>query len=152
MMTYSYKTNNENIARAYGRGLPISNKQSIEICDFIRNRKVERAKTILENVITKEQAVPMRKFNRDTAHKKGIGPGKYPINAAKEILHILKSAESNAQSKGLATTDLTIIHISANKASQPWHSGRQRRSRMKRTHVQIVLGQQKPKTKEGDKK
>lgn len=151
-MTYSYKTNNDNIARAYGRALPISNKQSIEICDFIRNRKVERAKTLLENVITKDQAVPMNKFNRDTAHKKEIGPGKYPINAAKEILQILKSAESNALSKGLSTNELVIVHISANKASQPWHYGRQRRSRMKRTHIQIVLAQQKPKTKEGDKK
>ena len=37
------------------------------------------------------------------------------------------------------TKSLYIEHISAHKASQPWHSGRQRRSRMKRAHIQVVL-------------
>ena len=143
----------ENMSKAYGRALPISTKKSVEICNHLRYRKVVRAKTILENVIEQKEAIPMKRYNRDTAHKKEIAAGKYPVNAAKEILNMIKSAESNAQSKGLSTKDLVIKHLSASKASQPWHYGRKRRSRMKRTHIQVVLMEKKStKKSESNKK
>jgi len=140
---YSLKEMNENMAKAYGRDLSISTKKSVEICRSIRGKKLEKAKRFLENVIKMESAVPMRRYNTDTAHKKGIGPGKYPIKTAKGILMVLESAESNAQSKGLSTKDSIIFHIVAHKASRPWHFGRKRRQKMKRTHIEIVLLEKK---------
>lgn len=143
----------DNMARAHGRNLSISTKQSVEICNNIRNMSVQKAKTLLENVIDMKQPIRMTRYMKDTAHKKEIGAGKYPVKAAKEILALLKSAESNAQNKGLSTKDLVIKHMSAHLASRPFHYGRKRRVKMKRTHVQIVLLEKKKTSKDNtDKK
>ncbi len=148
---YAFKTEEENSAKAYGRSLGISTKLSAAICNKIRSLHVEKAKSMLEKVIEKKEPVKMEKHNRDTAHKKGIGPGKFPVNAAKEILLLLKSVESNALNKGLSSKDLVIGHISAHKADRPWRYGRKRRVRMKRTHVQIQLVEKKAPKKEQKK-
>lgn len=141
---YSFtKEKTDNMAKSYGRDLSISNKNSVEICNLIRGKKVVFAKNLLEKIINLERPVPMKKFNRDTAHKKNIGPGRYPIKTAKEILSVLKSAESNVINKGLSTNDLVIDHIAAHKASRPWHYGRKRRQKMKRTHIEVILVERK---------
>jgi large subunit ribosomal protein L22 len=108
----------------------------------LRNRKVETARKMLEEVINKEKAVPIKRFNRDCGHKRGTGPGKFPVTAAKAILLVLNNAESNAKSKGLSG-NLVIEHIIAQKAPSPWHYGRKRRRKMKRAHVEIVLAEEK---------
>ncbi len=128
-----------NTAKAKGNNLPISTKQSIEICSFVKGKTVAKAKKLLEGVIAKKVAVPFTRFNRDTGHKKGkIAAGRYPINAASYILEIIESAESNAMNKGLGA-DLFIKLAIANQGNAQWHYGRQRRRRMKRTHIEIVV-------------
>ncbi|MBD3204597.1 50S ribosomal protein L22 [Candidatus Woesearchaeota archaeon] len=144
----SYQELQENMAYALGLNLSISTKKAVEICNYIRNRSVIKAKTLLEETIQKERPVPMKRFNRDTAHKKRIGPGKYPVKAAKEILNVIKSAEFNALQKGLSTHHLKIVHIKANKAQTPWRYGRQRRRKTKRTHIEVVVGEKKPAKKQ----
>ncbi len=149
-MAYNYSAkgyNKENMARALGRSLPISFKQSIEICDFIRNKNVDYAKSILSNVINHKQAIPFRKFNMNIGHKKGIASGRYPKKASMEILSLINHVEANAQFKGLNTANLVITHINANKASKVMHFGRKRSRESKRTNVEIVV-QERP----GDKK
>ena len=37
--------------------------------------------------------------------------------------------------------------MAAHKASAPWHYGRQRRRKMKRTHIEIVIGEKETKKK-----
>ncbi|MBN2368551.1 50S ribosomal protein L22 [Candidatus Woesearchaeota archaeon] len=143
--SYIIKQMDDTMAKVYGRDLSISTKYSVEVCNALRGKPIGRAKRLLENVIEKKEPIRIGRFNRDTAHKRGIGPGKYPVNVATEILNLLKSAESNAQNKGLSTKDLVVMHISAHKASSPWHFGRQRRRKMKRTHVQLVLQERKQK-------
>jgi large subunit ribosomal protein L22 len=138
MVKYAFEVK-ENMAKAYGQSLGISTKKSVEICRHIRNMKVVKAKKFLERVMKMEEAVPFKRYLHDIPHRTGMAAGKYPITAAEEILKIIKSAESNAQSKGLATPDLTIVHISAHLASRPYHYGRKKRSKMKRTHIQVVL-------------
>ena len=130
------------MAFAVGKSLDISIKQAVEICSHLRGRKTARAKKILNDVINLKEAIPMRRFHRDTAHKKGIGPGKYPRNASKAILAIIESAESNAKNKGMST-DLTIVHMCAHKAPSAWHYGRKRRRKMIRSHVEVVLAESK---------
>ncbi|MBU0666261.1 MAG: 50S ribosomal protein L22 [Nanoarchaeota archaeon] len=139
---YSFKEIDETMSRAVGRDLDLSTKKAIEICSYIRNRKIDRAKTILGEAITLKKPIPFKRFTTGAGHKPGMAGGKFPISAATEILKILKSAESNAKNKGLGKS-LKIIHISAQKASSPWHHGRKKRIKMKRTHIEVVLQEEK---------
>jgi large subunit ribosomal protein L22 len=149
-MKYALKSEEkeaENMAKAYGRDLGISTKHSTEICRNITGKSVARAKTILSEVVLKKTAIRMRRYTMDRAHQKGVGPGRFPVKAAEAILKIVESAESNAQNKGLNTKDLVIVHISAHKAARPWHMGRQRRRKTKRSHIQVVVKEVKEKQK-----
>ena len=144
MMKTNYSYQNwkpETMARAYGRDLPISMKQSAMICKFIKGRPVAKAKQLLQDVQRHRIAVPFSQFNRDMGHKPGIGPGRYPEKATKNILTIVESAEANASSKGLDTGSLVIMHACAHLAARPRrygnaHSG----EKAKRSHIEIVVG------------
>ncbi len=126
-------------ATAIGRSLPISTRQSVEICNLLRGKTSERGKKILERVIEKKEAVPYRRYLHGVGHRPGkMAAGRYPQNASSHILALLKSAESNAENKGL-TTPLKIKEMVANQASRSWHFGRQRRRKTKRTHIKIIL-------------
>lgn len=127
-----------------GRNLPISTKKSVEVCNLIRNMPTKKAKATLNRVINMQEAVPYRRYNDNTSHKPGIGPGKYPIKTTQEILKLVENAEANAQNKGLST-NLIIDHISAHKAPLQWHYGRKRRRRQKNTHVRIIVKELKVK-------
>ncbi len=128
------------MARAVGRDLDISTKQAIEICNFLRRKRLSRAKQIMRNVIDKKEAIPFKRFTNGLGHKPGkIGAGRYPVKAATRILALLESVETNAQSKGLNTNNLEIIHISANMAHRPMRPGRQSRRMFKRSHVEVVV-------------
>jgi hypothetical protein len=59
---------------------------------------------------------------------------------------VLKSAESNAQSKGLSAANLVIKHASAQKGPTAYHYGRQR-TKAKRTHLELILVERKEATK-----
>jgi large subunit ribosomal protein L22 len=142
---YSMQVDGET-ARVLGKDLSISKKHSVEICRWIRKKKLSKAKEMLKKVLIKEIAVPYRKHTWNLAHKKSTdGPGRYPIKAVKIILGLVEAVEANAQFKGMNTGNLVIEHINAHQASRPWHFGRQRRRKMKRTHVEIIV-------KEGVKK
>ena len=129
----------ENIAKVMGKDLPISTKQSVEICKFIRHKDLQKVKQILNDVILMKRAIPFTRFNKDTGHRIGkIAAGRFPQKAAGHILKLINSLEANAQNKGLNTDSLYIKTIIANKASTPWHYGRLRRRKMKRTHIEII--------------
>lgn len=127
------------MARAVGVALPISFKQSVEICNFIKNKNVSDAKKLLQSVVEKKTAIPFKRYISDLGHKKKIGPARYPESASKEFIKLIDTVEANAQFKGLNTSTLFIAHISAHKSAKAWHYGRQSRRRMKRTNVEIVV-------------
>lgn len=140
MKGYTFKNyNNEHMARAIGMALPISFKQSVEICSFIKNKNIVHAKKILQDTADRKFAIPFKRFNFDLGHKKKIGPARYPEKASKQFIKLIENVEANAQFKGLNTSNLVIAHISAHKAGKSWHFGRQSRRRMKRTNVEIVV-------------
>jgi len=143
MARYNYATKGivpEHTAKAVGVALPISTKTSVEVCGFVKNKTLEKAKLLLQGVIDKKVVVPFKKFNKDVSHKKGkIAAGRYPEKTCKEILKLLESVEANAQFKGLNTANLVIKSIIANSASRSWHYGRQHRRKMKRTNIEVVL-------------
>jgi len=157
MARYNYTmkiAEEENIAKAVGIALPISTKQSVEICNLIRRRPLAKAKKRLIDAINKKSAIPFKRYNDNIAHKKGnIAAGKYPGKACSHILKLLDVVEANAQFKGLNTSNLMIVHVCAHKAASQWHYGRQRRRKMKRTTVEVVVkeGAEKEKKKEASK-
>ncbi len=132
----------ENTAKAMGISLPISTKQAVEICSFLRGKTIEQGKNILANVIDKKAAIPFKRYNRDMGHKTGMAAGRYPKKASSHILKLLESVEANAQNKGLAPP-FKITKILANKAAKQFHYGRHLRTKMKKTHVEIVVEETK---------
>ncbi len=154
MASYKYSTKiGEKEAAAVGIALPISTKQAIEICSFIRGKKLERAKVMLSNVIDEKIAVPFKRFTDGVGHRKGkIASGRYPKKACSLILNLMNSAQANAQFKGLSSVDLMVRHISAQKSSNTPKYGR-RRAFTKRTSIEIVLSEAEKKPgKKGEAK
>lgn len=140
MKGYTFRNyNQEHMARAIGMALPISFKQSVEICSFIKNRNINDAKKMLHSVSEKKLAIPFRRYNWDLGHKKGMGPARYPEKASMEFIKLIENVESNAQFKGLNTSSLVIAHASAHKAGKSWHFGRKSRRTMKRTNIEIIV-------------
>lgn len=140
---YSAQYDNEKMARAVVMSASISLKKSIEICNFIRNKRISDAKMLLEDVLKEKRAVPFKRFRNGAGHKKKIGPGKYPKKTSVAFINLLNVAEANAQNKGLSTADLIVHHICANKASSQMHYGRKRGRKMKRTHVEVYIKEEK---------
>ncbi|HLD19063.1 MAG TPA: 50S ribosomal protein L22 [Candidatus Nanoarchaeia archaeon] len=148
-MAYGYMTQNyepKSQARAVALSLPISTKKTIEICNRIRGKQLSKAKGYLSRVMEMRQAVAYTKFNKGGAgHKPGMAVGRFPIKTAAHLLKLLDSVEANAESKGLNTGTLAIIHIAAQQGGKAMHYGRQGRRKMKRTTVEIVVAEKEQK-------
>lgn len=153
-MTKSNKGSNETAnvavagsseAQAVARGvsLPISLKESVEVCKYIKGKPLDKAKNVLEMAINLQRAIPFTRFNRDMGHKKGIAAGRFVPKTCSTILKLIKSAEGNAAFKGLNTSNLVVYQIFANKAAKPWRFGRHKRRKQKRAHVTVILMEQK---------
>ncbi len=147
---YAYTDDDNNkTAKALGRGLKISPKHAIEICNKIRGMKVENAKNYLEDVIEMKKAVPFKRHNKKVGHRRGLEgwpTGRYPVKAASQILDVLNNAEANAEYKGLESENLKITHISSHKGYvirgwTPRAFGRASPFNTPTTHIQIVLGE-----------
>ena len=131
------------MARAVGVALPISFKLSVEVCNFIRKDTVKQAVSKLERVAKLKMAVPFRRFDFDLGHKTKIGPGRYPVKVSQELIKLIHAAEANAQFKGLNTSNLAIAHLSVHRCGKSFHYGRQSRTIMKRTSVELVVEERK---------
>ena len=121
-------------ARAYGNNLDISTKNAQKICRVIRGKRLSTAKKILDGLITQKKSID----------------GKYYTKAANAILSLLRSAEKNADFRGL-DIDSLHVHISASRGVIRYR-GRRKADfgrRMKFTNVEVILIEKnKPKKKE----
>ncbi|MBS3144918.1 50S ribosomal protein L22 [Candidatus Woesearchaeota archaeon] len=150
----------EHTATATISNVPISTKQSVEICSAVRGKSLVKAKAFLERVMRMEEAVPYRRFKMNVAHKPGpMAAGRYPVKSCKFVLALLNSVESNAQDKGLDTDKLYIHTILANKASRGYRAGRTRGIKARNTNVKVIVAEwevkekkEKPAPKEAPKK
>ena len=113
------------------RDLPISMKHSKDFCRFIKNKKIEKAISDLEEVIAHKKAVPSK---QEKSHKTGMAAGIYADNTAKAFLMLVKSLQANANAGNLENP--IIVEGIANMASRPF--GKFGRVRKKRAHVRIV--------------
>ncbi|HJJ56170.1 MAG TPA: 50S ribosomal protein L22 [Methanocorpusculum sp.] len=119
---YCNKINGDDIAKAKLNEVSCSPKHAIEISKFIVNMTAENAIDYLEQVIDLKKAVPFHRFTRNVAHKRclngkkmGQVSGRYPVKAATEYVRLIRSAQKNAEYKGLNPEKMVIIHSSANK-------------------------------------
>ncbi len=115
---YSTSVDTENTARAQGHELHISPRHCVEICRALRGQSITQAKSYLEAIIDKKQAVPFKRHNTGVGHRTGItgwDAGRYPEKAAREILKVLKHAEANAEYKGLDTDQMRVLHSLARR-------------------------------------
>ncbi|MEM4181670.1 MAG: uL22 family ribosomal protein [Candidatus Pacearchaeota archaeon] len=113
-----------------GLSLRISTKQSKYILKMIKNKKIDEAIKMLEEVVELKRAVPMNGL--EIPHRKGMASGRYPINSSKEIIKLLKQLKANSQVCGIENP--YIILAMANIASRPYRRGR---IRGKRTHIYL---------------
>jgi len=142
--------NKELMAWAVIRDGNVSTKQGIEISNYLRHRKLTQAKALLALVLEKKQAIPFKRFMNGLGHKPGMSSGRYPIKASETFLKLLESVEANAQSKGLNTGELEIIHICTHKAANQSHYGRAAGRHFKKSHIEVVV-QETPKKEKGKK-
>jgi large subunit ribosomal protein L22 len=136
------------VARARAIELPMSPKKTYEVLNAIRGLPLDRARTVLEEARDGKKAIPFRRFNQETAHHTGVGPGRFPKKVCTKLLTLLDNAVSNAEYEGL-DTDALYIHVAScargriQKANMPRAQGRATPWNEQTTNVEIVLAERK---------
>ncbi len=139
-LKYSFKEfDKEHMARAMLVSVPIPLKSAVMIGRTIRGKNLQTAKNILEQVILKKTPIKFTKFNQEQAHRKAIGPGKFPVKTARYMLKLLKEVEANAQLAGLDTSSLKVFRVIPKEAPVNPHYGRIRGISMKRASVELIV-------------
>ena len=109
--------------KASGSDLRVHFKNTCVTADAIRAMTLKKAKTYLENVLAKKEAVPFRYFNgcvgRHAQAKNAPGAKatqcRWPTKSAKFLLHLLKNAESNAEVRSRrASIDARLVGAGGN--------------------------------------
>lgn len=150
-MDYNYagSWDSATMARAVGLDLPLSWKTATMVLAQLRGQTLESARALLGAVTAKKAAIPFTRYNFDRGHKVGMGPGRYPIKAAAEIMAVLEAAAANAEAKGL--TELRVAAAIVHKGTKRWKAGRRPRRGAKSAHIEIVLAGRAAEAKEGRK-
>jgi len=149
MRGYTYRDEpGVSVGRARGVELPMSPKKTYEVLNAIRGLPLDRARRVLEEAAALEHAIPFRRYNQETAHHRGSGPGRFPVKVARQVLQILKNAEENAEYDSL-DTDRLFVKVAASsrgrirKATLPRAQGRATAWNEQTTNVEIVLAERK---------
>lgn len=143
-MRYVIELDKKKSARATAVDTPISPRDALEVVRTIKGMRLETAKNYLELVTKKKKAVPYRKFTDSVSHKRGVGPGRYPVRAAKYILETLNNAENNAEFKQLDSEKLVVKSAVAQPAAPVKYFtykafGASGHFYRERVHIQIIL-------------
>jgi ribosomal protein L22 len=122
-----------------GFGLGISPKESFSFCNMIRDRTVDTAIRMTEEVLLYKRVVKMNNREVPHQHGRGVMAGRFPMNTAKEFLKMLKSLKANAIHHEIEL-EKAVISCKADFASRPYKRGG---ARMKRTNVIMSLAKKK---------
>jgi len=144
MRGYSQTSDPETTSRALGKELGVSPKHCREVCKELKGMKVEDAKKYLQGVIELKIPVPFTRFKMYLNPKRKVGPARFPKNAAKAILKVLESAQSNAEYKGLEADNMKVRLAAASrgriqKSYMPRAQGRSTPWNDQTTNIEIVL-------------
>jgi large subunit ribosomal protein L22 len=143
-MGYSMDSDPEKTSKALGIEIGVSPKHCQEVCKMLKGMKVDDAKKYLKEVVDIKTPVPYTRFKMCVRHKHKIGPGRYPKNAAKAILKILESAQSNAEYKGLDAENMRVKIAAAHrgriqKSFMPRAQGRSTPWNDQTTNIEVIL-------------
>lgn len=118
---------------ARGVNIPVSTKDAVAVCRFIKNKRIGDALRELEQIRKGKKAVPMK---GEIPHRKGKGmmSGRFPKKTAEHFIIILKGLAANANIGDME--EPIITEAMANFASRPY--GRFGRTQKKRTHIKII--------------
>jgi large subunit ribosomal protein L22 len=135
-------------SRAIGKEIPVSPKFSREICRMIKGKKVTDALKMLEEVTELTRPVPIRRYNMGVAHKKGVGPGRFPVKAAKAISKVIESAKQNAEYKGLDAENMRVKLVAAHlgrtiPGHMPRAYGRSTPWNQQTVNIEVILEEMK---------
>ncbi len=144
MNGYTQQTDADTTARALVKDSDISPKHAREICRSLRGRKVDSALGFLDDVISLKRAVAFRRYNKQVTHKKDVGPGRFPVKAARTIRKAIEEAQHNAEYKGLDADSMRIHTISSHRGqaydfSRPRAHGRSGQWKRERVHIEVIL-------------
>ncbi len=118
-------------AIARGDSLSMSKKHGMYLCSFIKQKSVDTALAELEEVIKLKRAIPF-KGEIPHRHNPGMMSGRYPVNASKCMIQVLKGLRGNILANGLSVDKAKIYWASASWASRPARRGG---TRFKRAHI-----------------
>jgi len=123
------------IVNAYS--VSISTKHSSAICKMIMKRPIDGSIDMLNLVLQEKLAVPMTALEiphrKRSLMPKGFGGGgRFPRNAAREFILLLKQLKANCETNGVENPVVTIAM--ANLASRPF---RKEGRRAKSTHIHL---------------
>ena len=145
-INHPYKANEANVARSGATNLRVSWKNSVEISRYLKGLGLDSAITYLQDVVVMKKAIPFKRFNKDQAHRSGgMGPGRYPVNAAIEFLKLLKNLKNNAEVKGLDVNRLVVENAQANIGGSRFYRGARSfgRRHAKSTNISITVKEAK---------
>jgi large subunit ribosomal protein L22 len=135
------------------KNLRVSTRHAVAIGKFIKYKKISYAIELLEKVVKKKMAIP---FKGEFPHRKGknlkgqsMMSGKFPVNASKEFIKLLKSLSANSNANGMDLDKTIIFEVIPNKAAKQYH--RFGSTEFKRTHILIKskeIGERKKTGKE----
>jgi large subunit ribosomal protein L22 len=143
-MGYSMDSDPEKTSRALGKEFGVSPKHCREVCKMLKGMKVDDAKKYLKDVADLKTPVPYTRFKLYLNPKPKVGPGRFPKNAAKAILKVLESAQSNAEYKGLDAENMRVKIAAAHrgrieKSFMPRAQGRSSPWNDQTTNIEIIL-------------
>jgi large subunit ribosomal protein L22 len=144
---YSVEFDREKTARSQGHELHVSPRHCVEICRGLRGKSLAEAKSHLEEITKMKRPVPFKRHSSGVGHRAGLSgwdAGRFPQKAARDILTVLKSAEANAEYKGLDTDRMQIVHSLARRGRviegrMPRAMGRATAKNTATVTVEIVL-------------
>ncbi|MEM1644296.1 MAG: 50S ribosomal protein L22 [Ignisphaera sp.] len=114
------------IAKAVIRDVPISFKEAYEVCKVLRGMRLSEAKELLRKVVELKEPIPYVRYKLSIGHKSAMASrwsrwktpvGRYPVKVCTFLLKLLENVENNASVKGLDSSKLKIIHIATHRGS-----------------------------------
>ena len=136
-------------AKATLKNANVSLKNSTEMMREIKGQPVDKSIRRIQRIERKEEALPLRKYNKKVAHRKGdaksgVKSGRYPVNVAKKFIELLELAKANADFKSLDTEKLLVLHGHASmgfsrQTLQPKGKIGGKTRNKKSTHLEIIV-------------
>ena len=128
----------KDVAIANGFSLKISPKQCIYVCRIIMGKSPEMAIARLQSVLDERRPVPMAGLEIGHRKGKGLAGGRFPKNACKGVMDIVKQVGANAVTNGIENPVITIAR--SDRASAPF---RRNGRRGKRAHIHLEVRDKK---------